>query len=90
MRNHVSKPNGGHLLLVSVPIGIMLAAPAFAATFAISTDWPNYLLVGSLGAFALGVTVKVLEGRDGPRRSLLTEKPSSNSIDIYRNSVLKP
>jgi hypothetical protein len=68
---------------------MMLAAPAYAANLALSADWPNYLLVASIAALALGLTVRALEGRSGPRH---TDHASDlgDSIDAYRNRVLKP
>ena len=88
MRNRASKI-GLRLVGIGVPLGMSLAAPAFAATFVISPDWPNYLLVASLAALALGLTAKALEGRSGRRHEDL-DTTSPDSIDIYRNSALKP
>ena len=63
MRTPCIEEAGRRLIGIGVPLGMSLAAPAFAATFVISPDWPNYLLVASLAALALGLTVKGLEGR---------------------------
>jgi hypothetical protein len=68
---------------------MMLAAPASAANFVIPPDWPNYLLIASIAALALGLTVRALEGRGGPRHTDRTSS-SEDSIDAYRNRVLKP
>ena len=76
-------------LSAGVPIGMMLAAPASAATFTLSADWPNYLLVASIAALALGLTVRALEGRGGSRHADFAPG-SDDSIDAYRIRVLKP
>jgi hypothetical protein len=68
---------------------MMLAGPASAASFTLSPDWPNYLLVASIAALALGVTVRALEGRGGSRRGDFSSPPEG-SIDAYRNRALKP
>lgn len=76
-------------LSAGVPIGMMLAAPAYAANFVLPPDWPNYLLVASIAALALGLTVRALEGRGGPRHTD-GMSGSDDSIDAYRNRALKP
>ena len=88
MRNRATKI-GRRLVGIGVPLGMSLAAPAFATTFVISPDWPNYLLVASLAALALGLTARVLEDRSGPRHGDDDATPP-DSIDIYRNSAFKP
>ena len=42
-------------------------SPALAATFMVSPEWPNYLLVASLAVLALGLTVRAIEGRGSVR-----------------------
>jgi hypothetical protein len=88
MRNRASK-TGLRLAGIGVPLGMSLAAPVFAASFVTPPDWSNYVLVASLAALALGLIVKALEGPDGSRRENLSDSPT-DSIDIYRNSALKP
>jgi len=68
---------------------MMLAAPVSAATFTLPPDWPNYLLIASIAALALGITARALEGRSGSTHGDFAS-PSDNSIDVYRNHVLRP
>ncbi len=85
----LSSKRSRRAFIVGTPIGMTLAAPAFAATFMVSPEWPNYLLVASLAVLALGVTVRAIEGRGSVGRNDMPSA-SPDSIDIYRNSALKP
>lgn len=89
MRIHALRSALISRLAATVPAGMMLAAPVSAASFTLSPDWPNYLLVVSIAALALGVTVRALEGRGESRHRDLSSTPDG-SIDAYRNRVLKP
>ncbi len=89
MRTHASGTTPFHRFAAGVPLGMMLAAPASAANFAVAGDWPNYLLVASIAVLALAITVRAIEGRGGRRHPDLMSD-SGETIDAYRNRVLKP
>jgi len=89
MRIHVNRSTLFRRLAAGIPLGMLVAAPASAANFAMSGDWPNYLLVASIAVLALAVTVRDIEGRGAARDTDLVPN-SGDTLDAYRIRVLKP
>ncbi len=78
-----SVPPGARSFGAGVLIGLSIVAPVFAATDAITDDWPFLLLVGSIALLLAGLALKAIN----VARARKASSPAERIPDMRRDRL---